>query len=43
MPSELRLRLGLARGTAARIGGMTSGFFGWDRGRIVILTELRRA
>ncbi len=29
VPSELRLRLGLARGTAARIGGMTSGFFGW--------------
>lgn len=27
VPDELRLRLGLARGTAARIGGMTGGFF----------------
>lgn len=27
VPEELRLRLGLARGTSARIGGMTAGFF----------------
>lgn len=27
VPAELRLRLGLARGTSARIGGMTAGFF----------------
>jgi len=27
VPADLRLRLGLARGTSARIGGMTHGFF----------------